>query len=124
MDGPPITYLPAELWLLGLGHLGQAYAWLLSLLPYPIEGARALFLQDDDRLSGANRATSLLTPTRRKGAKDAGRRRGHGRLGWDSALIERRYRGGPLPTAGEPGVLLGGVDNLDARRALTTAASP
>src|SRR5258705_11679288 len=25
--GPPLEYLPEKLWLLGLGHLGQAFAW-------------------------------------------------------------------------------------------------
>jgi hypothetical protein len=125
VDGPPITHLPAALWLLGLGHLGQAYAWLLSLLPYPIEGTRALFLQDDDKLSAANRATSML-----HGDSAVGVRKTRvvakvmDELGWDSTLIERRYRGGALHTAGEPPVLLGGVDNLEARRSLDDSGFP
>jgi len=124
-DGPPITHLPAELWLLGLGHLGQAYAWLLSLLPYPLKGSRALFLQDDDCLSAANRATSLLHSgsaiTQRKTRLLASVM---DELGWETTLIERRYHGGKLRTPGEPGVLLGGVDNLDARRSLDEAGFP
>jgi hypothetical protein len=124
-DGPPITHLPAALWLLGLGHLGQAYAWLLSLLPYPIEGARPLFLQDDDKVSAANRATSML-----HGDSGLGVRKTRvvakvmDELGWETTLIERRYRGGPLHTAGAPPVLLGGVDNLEARRSLDDSAFP
>jgi len=118
-DGPPITHLPAALWLLGLGHLGQAYAWLLSLLPYPTEGGRALFLQDDDKLSAANRATSMLHS---EGAVGVRKTRVVAKvmaeLGWETTLIERRYRGGALHSAGEPPVLLGGVDNLEARRSL------
>ena len=31
---PALTYLPSRLWLIGLGHLGQAYLWGLGLLPY------------------------------------------------------------------------------------------
>jgi hypothetical protein len=34
-DGPVLAYLPEKVWLLGLGHLGQAYAWCLGVLPYP-----------------------------------------------------------------------------------------
>ncbi len=33
-DGPRLSYLPSKLWLIGLGHLGQAYLWGLSILPY------------------------------------------------------------------------------------------
>ena len=32
--GPSLVYLPSGLWLLGLGHLGQANAWALGCLPY------------------------------------------------------------------------------------------
>ena len=124
-DGPPITHLPAALWLLGLGHLGQAYAWLLSLLPYPGDDTRALFLQDDDKLSVANRATSMLhcdsTVDMRKTRVVA---KVMDELGWDTTLIERRYRGGQLHNAGDPPVLLGGVDNLDARRSLDDSGFP
>ena len=31
--GPPCEYLPLRVWLLGLGHLGQAYAWALAMAP-------------------------------------------------------------------------------------------
>src|SRR5690606_21623338 len=30
---PELAYLPSSLWLIGLGHLGQAYLWGLGLLP-------------------------------------------------------------------------------------------
>ncbi len=33
-DGPPLRYLPDRLWLIGLGHLGQAFLWALGLLDY------------------------------------------------------------------------------------------
>jgi hypothetical protein len=121
-DGPSLVSLPAGLWLLGLGHLGQAYAWLLGLLPYPVEGARPLVLQDDDRLSRANRATSMLHRGElvrvRKTRLVAG---AMDELGWDTALVERRYLGGPLRVGDEPQVLLGGLDNVQARRVLDDA---
>lgn len=34
-EGPPLRYLPTNLWLLGLGNLGQAYLWALSMLVNP-----------------------------------------------------------------------------------------
>jgi hypothetical protein len=116
-DGPAIAELPAELWLLGLGHLGQAYAWLLTMLPYPTHGTRPIVLHDDDRLSPANRATSMLHREQALGMRKARLAAGVLEpLGWDAALMERRFGGGRLHDAGDPRVLLGGVDNPEARR--------
>jgi hypothetical protein len=124
-DGPEITELPAGYWLLGLGHLGQAYAWLLALLPYPTDGSRRLVLQDDDRLSEANRATSMLYRHELVGTRKtrlaADRME---RLGWDTCIVERRYVGGRMHARGDPGVLLGGVDNPQARRLLDETGFP
>lgn len=121
-EGPPITELPSELWLLGLGHLGQAYAWLLGLLPYPRQGERPLYLQDTDRLGVANRATAMLHTGRGIGERKT---RNVVRilepLGWDTSIVERRYEGGRLRGAGEPALLLGGVDNNRTRRAFDDA---
>jgi hypothetical protein len=40
-----LDYLPAEIWLLGLGNLGQASLWTIGLLPYADTGAVTLVLQ-------------------------------------------------------------------------------
>jgi hypothetical protein len=115
-QGPALERLPNALWLLGLGHLGQAYGWLLGLLPYP-PAPGTLVLQDADRLSPANRATSLLhrddalgTPKTRVVASALER------AGWVTTLIERRHRNGPMREPQDPTVLLGGVDNPEPRR--------
>lgn len=124
-DGPTITDLPSSFWLLGLGHLGQAYAWLLSLLPYPAGRLGHLILQDDDRLSEANRATSMLHRDELVGTRKARLVAGvMDRLGWDTALVERRYLGGPLHAAVGPQVLLSGVDNPHARQLLDETRFP
>jgi hypothetical protein len=124
-DGPAITHLPAGLWLLGLGHLGQAYAWLLSLLPYPTDDARPLVLQDDDRLSPANRATSMLHRDEQLGMRKTRLAASVlDELGWDTQLVERRYDGGRLHHPGAPAILLGGVDNPLARHRLDEAGMP
>lgn len=59
--GPALEYLPAELWLLGLGHLGQAYAWVLGVLPYADPSDCNVGLLDFDAVVGGNTATQLLT---------------------------------------------------------------
>ena len=67
-DGAPeLTYLPSKLWLIGLGHLGQAYLWNLGLLPYPDPTQLELMLQDFDRTSTSTWSTSILPrpPTKR-----------------------------------------------------------
>ncbi|PWR12134.1 hypothetical protein DKT69_24865 [Micromonospora sicca] len=33
-DGPELTHAPAAWWIVGLGHLGQAYTWVMSWLTY------------------------------------------------------------------------------------------
>jgi hypothetical protein len=59
--GPRLEYLPAELWLLGLGHLGQAYAWVLGMLPYSNPSDCDVGLLDFDEVVAGNAATQLLT---------------------------------------------------------------
>ena len=58
--GPDLQYLPANLWLLGLGHLGQAYAWVLGMLPYATPAEVCLGLVDYDRIVKGDTATQLL----------------------------------------------------------------
>jgi hypothetical protein len=121
VEGPPIHELIDGAWLLGLGHLGQAYAWLLALLPYAnrADAARRLILQDDDRLTPANRATSMLEHLGQAGVRKTRLvAAAMDPLGWDTALVERRYAGGQLHQTHDPSVLLAGVDNPEARHRL------
>ena len=60
-QGPKLKYLPKRVWLLGLGHLGQAYTWTLSLLPYPKSEDFNPLLQDFDRITDGNYSAGLLT---------------------------------------------------------------
>ncbi len=50
---PALSLLPARLWLIGLGHLGQAYLWALGLLPFARPQDLSLVLQDIDILLAA-----------------------------------------------------------------------
>ena len=56
---PALAWLPSRLWLIGLGNLGQAFAWLLAGLPYADRGQVELVLQDFDRIAESNDSTSL-----------------------------------------------------------------
>jgi hypothetical protein len=62
IDRPTLTHAPAAWWLVGLGHLGQAYAWALSWLPYADPTKIEIVLQDTQRVVKANHSTGLLTP--------------------------------------------------------------
>lgn len=116
-QGPTRFTAPDNLWLVGLGHLGQAYVWNLLTLPFAQPGK--VILQDDQRLGIENEPTSLLAtrpfqPIRkvRLAARwlDA--------AGWDTQLLERRNRGGERPAAEDPPFLLTGLDDVKPRRTL------
>ena len=67
--GPTLERLPDSAWLIGLGHLGQAFLWTLGLLPYGSPEEVRLVLQDFDELVEANDSTSLLTTRAKLGMK-------------------------------------------------------
>ncbi len=58
--GPELAYLPQHLWVLGLGHLGQAFLWNVGLLPFSTPSDLEMVLQDYDRIAPANRSAGLL----------------------------------------------------------------
>jgi hypothetical protein len=126
--GPTMTYLPARLWLLGLGHLGQAYAWTLGMLPYARPGEAELGLVDFDRVVEGNAATQLLALP-----SDAGRRKTRvvaaalERRGFETRLVERAYDEHFHPDAHadparcEPDIALAGFDDITPRKVLGEA---
>jgi len=116
---PEVIYLPAELWIIGLGNLGQAFSWLLACLPYDQKGALQILLQDYDRLAPSNDSTSLLSHIR-----DTGKMKTRMVAEWLDArgfttMIEERHFGPwTQRQPEEPGVALCGVDNAAARASL------
>lgn len=58
--GIPVEFLPKGLWALGLGHLGNAYLWTLSMLPYAEPVATEIALMDFDEVEKENAETGLL----------------------------------------------------------------
>ncbi|MBN9360876.1 MULTISPECIES: hypothetical protein [unclassified Devosia] len=122
-DGAPILdYLPTRLWLIGLGHLGQAYLWALGLLPYREAGELELVLQDNDVIGGSTPSTSVLSTAAMEGKRKTramaawAERRGFRTL-MHERLFDAAYRRQPQ----EPSVALCGLDNAAGRRALDLA---
>ena len=120
--GKPCLYLPKRLWLIGLGHLGQAYAWALGLLPYGDHSAVDLVLQDYDSVVKANKSTGMLSDDvsvgHRKTRVVAERLEA---LGFDTAITERRFDFATRRSVEEPAVALVGVDDPAPRRLLEDA---
>lgn len=121
-EAPACSFLPSGAWILGLGHLGQAYCWCLGFLPYSNPEEIAICLQDFDRVVEANAATALLADhtslNKRKTRVVAARLEG---LGFDPSLVERPFDRMSQRLPIEPGLALGGFDRPEPRRALEDA---
>jgi hypothetical protein len=117
-----IVRLPAELWLLGAGNLGQALLFIISMLPFADRSAMTLFIQDDDRCGPENLATQVLTGYDWLGRRKAAAASVHMEmLGFNTFAIERRFAEEQGPGPREPRIALVGVDNENARLAAATA---
>ena len=113
---PALERLPASAWLIGLGHLGQAFLWTLGLLPYASPKEVRLVLQDFDELVEANDSTSLLTTGALLGArKTRAMAAWCESRGFRTSIVERRFAGDFRVAGDEPRVALCGVDNAPAR---------
>lgn len=118
----PLHHVPSEVWLLGLGHLGQAYAWSFSMLPFADRSAVNVLLQDYDRVVRANLDTGLLSCHRHLGrlktrvvnefVEDRGFR---------TRLIERRFDARSHVQHDEPRIMLAGMDGKGPRHLLDQA---
>lgn len=117
--GPRIDRLPSAAWLIGLGNLGQAYLWTLSLLPYATPAEVCLVLQDFDFMAPSNRSTSLLTTSAVIGQKKARAMAAWAeQRGFKTVVIERPFAANFRVMPDEPPVALCGVDNAQARACL------
>jgi hypothetical protein len=119
--GPDLAavYLPASLWFVGLGNLGQAFLWSLSLLPYPKPEEVLLLFQDDQCVGKENWGTSILVKRGYYGALKT-------RIAEDWAMqrgfhvrrIDRRLDANLFRNPTEPNIALAGLDRMPARRLL------
>jgi len=117
-----LRFLPADLWLLGLGNLGQANLWVLGLLPYWDSSKVRLLLQDFDVAGIENLDVQVLTEPNwidRKKARSAAA--WAEARGFRTVIEERPFSADTRSGKEEPHVLIGGVDNLEARRLAAAA---
>ena len=114
--GPTLERLPASAWIIGLGHLGQAFLWTLGLLPYAVPKEVNLVLQDFDDLVEANDSTSVLTTPALVGQKKTRAMASWCESrGFRTSIVERRFAADFRVSGDEPSVALCGVDNALAR---------
>lgn len=127
-DGPALHYLPAALWLLGLGHLGQAYAWTIGMLPYATPRDVQIGLMDFDIIVKGNTATQLLVDD-----DNVGKRKTRvvasalEDLGFSTRIVERAFDGhfhpevSAIRSRNEPTTALAGFHDVTPRRDLAKA---
>lgn len=116
---PNLAYLPARLWLIGLGHLGQAYLWALGLLPYSRPSDLELVLQDVDTITVSSESTSVLSDRSMVGIrKTRAMAAWVERRGFTASIHERLFDGDFLRQSQEPAIALCGLDNAIGRQPL------
>jgi len=117
--GPALALLPQKLWLLGLGHLGQAYTWTLGMLPFAEPSRTTIFLQDFDSVEPGNWSAGLLCE-----ANGVGKMKTRLCADWlqtrglQTRMIERAFDERLHRQSDEPRVALCGFDNAESRRSL------
>ncbi len=117
--GPSRFYLPDALWMIGLGNLGQAYLWALSLLPYADPTALALVLQDEDVVKEENWGTSVLVRHREYGALKTRLAEAWAlRRGFRVRRVDRWLDAATILRDADPPMALSGLDRIEARRLL------
>jgi hypothetical protein len=118
-DEPEVHLLPSRLWLIGLGHLGQAYLWALGLLPYAEPAQLHLVLQDVDIITPSTESTSILSDASLIGQKKTRAMAAWAeRRGFGTVIHERLFDKNFTRQADEPAVALCGLDNGLGRQAL------
>jgi len=124
--GLPVEYLPKSLWVLGLGHLGNAYLWSLGTLPYADPANVTFFLNDYDAVEDENVETCILSrPNDAPGLKTRVCDAWLARRGFRTRLMERAFDGSfrrrRTEPAIDPALALCGFDSNPVRRDLETA---
>lgn len=107
-------------WLVGMGHLGQAYAWTLGFMA--TSKSATFYLQDFDKITQSTLSTSMLSVPSDVGTmKTRTAARWLENRGIETVIVERRFTNSQKVVAAEPTIALFGVDNPAARRALEGA---
>jgi len=121
-SGPESKLLPKKYWLLGLGHLGQAFLWNISMLPYSDKSQVKFLLQDYDKLVAANWSAGLLS-----NLPDANFNKTRVCAAWleergfETAITERAFDENTKRSKEEPYLALCGFDTAASRIPLENA---
>jgi hypothetical protein len=119
---PKLRYLPTRLWLIGLGHLGQAFLFALALLPYGCPGDLHLLLQDNDIITPSTESTSVLSDTALISTKKTRSMAAWAeKRGFIATITERLFDAQTRRQPHEPAIALCGLDNAAGRRELDRA---
>ncbi len=120
--GPSLHSLPRKLWLLGLGHLGQAYAWTLGLMSFPLAEPAIVYLQDYDTIESGNWSAGLFCePTHVGHLKTRLAASWLEQRGFQTRVIERAFDCNFKRMDNEPRVAICGFDNPESRQILEEA---
>lgn len=120
--GQPISEVPGDIAVFGLGHLGQAYLWAYAALAHENPAQVIVQLCDDDEVEKANLETGAIATERwltklktRMAAQWLEDR------GFRTRLLERRIDQHFRRATGEPVVALSGFDDNRPRQWLARA---
>jgi hypothetical protein len=124
-ENPMLVYLPLKLWVVGLGHLGQGYLWNLGFLP---ASGDLLVLQDYQQAGHENVATGLLTTVADVTGSNPHKTRIAAawmqQLGWNTALIERKFSEDTRAQSDDPAIVLSALDDSKPRQLIAKACFP
>lgn len=120
-DGPTKIYLPRNLWILGLGHLGQAYIWSMGLMGVKSPDSITFLLQDYQTIDKENIGPQVLSSSKYFGypktrpcisyLED---------FGFKTRIVEKPFQKEDLENewVQDFKFLLNGVDNIPTRKAI------
>lgn len=120
-SGPEVSLLPKKYWILGLGHLGQAYLWNIAFLPYPEREKVTILLQDYEKMVDANWSAGLLYNLEDRNHKTRVCSNWLESRGFETKIIERAFDEHTKRVGEEPFLALCGFDNAKSRRLLEDA---
>ena len=119
--GPSVSFFPKKIWMLGLGHLGQAYVWTLSLFSFNQPSELNILLQDVDTVKKANIDTGLLSENHNLSHyKTRVCSKWLESRGINTQICERLFDESYVPSENESDILICGLDSISTRRILDT----
>lgn len=108
-----------NLWLLGLGHLGQAYSWILSMMPFAHAKELNVLLQDFEKVVPANYSAGLLSFPEKVGKmKTRVTAEWLEGCGISTKIVEAKYTSSFKREESQPRILIAGLDTLESRKSL------